>query len=1056
MKKRKSESWLSHWRLFLAALFIGLTSAAWGQEITQNGLIKDQEGEPIIGASVMVKGSKMGVATDIDGQFTLKCAKGSILQISSIGYKPLEVKAMGTPLDLIMVEDTEVLDEVVVVGYGTMSKKHIAGSMSSVDEKLIEEKSPVSVLDALQGAAPGLQIISNSGAPGASSFVSMRGASTFSDEGVTPLFVVDGVIVESIDDISPNDIKRIDVMRDAASSAIYGARAANGVIFITTKTGEQGKPRVDAKYQRSYYSASNKLPQVNAFESRLSMSGSQFNDPSKTLEKFGERTDSVGLQYSTNYYYQDLLLHTAPRDEATLQVSGGNNDFLYRISLGYVGQEGIIRTSYNDRYTANLNVEYSPWKNVKFISRMRLGYNKRNNIKESVFQDAMRRDPDMIIWYPDGDLIPYYSSGGRRNPIAELTEKLDETSRYEGQFYQGLAWTFTPWLRFDANISANYSTSRRVVFSSKTLEGTDNGKNTGSELNQQQWKYSGEAYLTFNKKFGEDHQLTAVAGASFETTRQNETKIGGSYFLSETLHYMNMATVYDLQNVYTSGWDESMIGLFARAVYSWKGRYTLTGVVRRDGSSRFGKNNRWGVFPSVSAAWRFSDEPWMRWSADVLTDAKLRASYGVTGNDRIGRYESLTMYNSGMTYNGVGSVLPASKYGNPNLKWEETKQTNFGIDLSFWGGRAVFTADYYIKKTSDLLADQNLPYTTGYSTIRINLAGIENKGIELSLTAIPVRNRNFNWSTTLNWWKNNNKITKLAREDYITDTAWWVGVGQPAGQWYGYKNLGVYEYDASNAYTPDYATRLTPVFKRDEDDNVIIGLNGQPTLLKYLMPDGSEYDGEVARMKTNGVVVGGGDVIWYNKPDENGNYDGEINSNDQILLGNANPDWYGSWYNSFQYKNFSLSVNFYVSWGGKVWNDLKRYYSSWGGNAHKQTPEYILQGWKYPGEITEWYALSSRARKTNNHSMSLSSQFLEDATFIRLQNIRLSYNLEKKIVEKTPFRSIQAYVYGNNLATWTNYTGFDPEVSGSVLTPGKDSSKYPHSREIGFGINVGL
>lgn len=360
MKKRKSESWLSHWRLLLVALFIGLTSAAWGQVITQNGLVKDQEGEPIIGASVMVKGGKTGVATDIDGKFTLKCAKGSILQISSIGYKSLEVKAMGTPLDLIMQEDTEVLDEVVVVGYGTMSKKHIAGSMSSVDEKLIEEKSPVSVLDALQGAAPGLQIISNSGAPGASSFVSMRGASTFSDEGVTPLFVVDGVIVESIDDISPNDIKRIDVMRDAASSAIYGARAANGVIFITTKTGEQGKPKVDAKYQRSYYTASNKLPQVNAFESRLSMQGNQFNDPSKTLEKFGERTDSVGLQYSTNYYYQDLLLRTAPRDEATLQVSGGNKDFLYRISLGYVGQKGIILNSYNDRYTANLNVEYSP------------------------------------------------------------------------------------------------------------------------------------------------------------------------------------------------------------------------------------------------------------------------------------------------------------------------------------------------------------------------------------------------------------------------------------------------------------------------------------------------------------------------------------------------------------------------------------------------------------------------------------------------------------------------------------------------------------------------
>ena len=356
MEKKNCKLWLSHWRLFLVALFIGLSSSAWGQEITQTGVIQDKEGEPIIGASVLVKGTSHGVATDIDGKFTLKCKNGATLQITSIGYKPMEVKATGKEMDITMIEDTEVLDEVVVVGYGTMSKKHISGSMTSVDEKLLEQKTPVSVLDALQGAAPGLQIISNSGAPGASSFVSMRGASTFSDEGVTPLFVVDGVVVESIDDISPNDIKRIDVMRDAASSAIYGARAANGVIFITTKSGEQGKPRVDAKYQRSYYTASNKLPQVNAFESRLSMSSSDLNNPSKTLEKFGERTDSVGLQYSTNYYYQDLLLHTAPRDEATLQVSGGNKEFLYRISLSYVGQEGIIRTSYKSSSTPKSSI----------------------------------------------------------------------------------------------------------------------------------------------------------------------------------------------------------------------------------------------------------------------------------------------------------------------------------------------------------------------------------------------------------------------------------------------------------------------------------------------------------------------------------------------------------------------------------------------------------------------------------------------------------------------------------------------------------------------------
>lgn len=1058
MKTERCKSESFAWRFLFFALFcIGLVSEVWAQKITQAGNVVDHSGEPLIGVTILVKGQTTGAVTDLDGHFSVSCNKGNTLVFSFMGYKSVEKKATGAKMEVKMVEDTQTLDEVVVVGYGTMSKKHISGAITSVDSKILEEKSPVNVFDALQGAAPGMQIINNSGAPGASAFISVRGASTFSDSGVAPLYVVDGVVVESIDDISPNDIKRIDVMKDAASSAIYGARSANGVVLITTKSGETGKPRVDAKYQRSYYMAANKLPQVNAFESRLSMAATDLNSPSKVLEKFTARTDSVGLQYTTNYFYQDLLFRTAHRDDASLQISGGSKDFNYRMSMGYVGQEGIIMNSYNDTYTANLNVDYSPWKNIKFTSRLRLSYNKKNNIKETVFQDAQRRDPDMIIWYPDGELIPYYSSGGRRNPIAELTQKLDETSKYTASFYQGLTWTFTPWLTLNADVSANYTTSRRVVFSSKNLEGSDNGKNTGSDLTQQQWRYAGEVYLNFNKTFGEDHSLTAMIGSSFETTKQHESMIGGSYFISEDIHYMNMATVKDLAKVYTSGWDEAMAGFFGRAVYSYKNRYILTGLVRHDGSSRFGVNKRWGTFPSVSVAWRFSDEPFMGWASEVLTDAKLRASYGITGNDKIGRYESKTFYTSGAySYNGVGGVVPSSKYGNPNLKWEVTKQTDIGLDLTLFGGRLMLVADYYIKKTSDLLSDLSLPYSTGYDNMRVNLASIQNKGIELSLNAVPVRTKDFSWNTTLNWWKNNNKIIDLAREDYISNSAWLVAKGETAGLWYGYENLGVYQYDASNAWTDDFSTRLNPVFKRDDDGNVIIGLNGQPTLLKYLLPDGSEYTGTVGKMKANGVIAGGGDVIWYNKPDENGKYDDQINSNDQKILGKATPDWYGSWYNTFTYKNFSLGINFYISWGGKVWNDLKRYYSSWGGNTHKQTPEYILQGWKYPGEITGWYALNSRSRKTNNHSMSLSSQFLEDASFIRLQNLRFSYNVEKRFLQKTPFRSIQAYVYGNNLMTWTNYTGFDPECSGSVLNPGKDNSKYPHSREIGFGLNVGF
>ena len=424
-------------RLLLAIFAIGFTLNISPQSIKQEGVIVDQNGEPLIGVSVKVKGAKGGAISDLDGNFSISCPKNSMLTFSFMGFKPEQQKATGNKMKITLFEDSKGLDEVVVVGYGTMNKKHISGSMNSIDAKVIEEKNAVTVLDALQGAAPGMQIVSNSGAPGASAFVSIRGASTFSDDGVAPLYVVDGVPVDDIDNLSPNDIKSIEVMKDAATSAIYGARAANGVILIQTKDGETGTPSVTGRYQHSFYTAARKLPQVNAFESRLSMSATDLNNAARTLEKFSSRTDSVGLQYSTNYYYQDLLLRTGNRDDASMQISGGNKDFKYRASLNYIGQTGIYIASKDRRYISNINVDYQGWKNIAFTTRIKLSYEKRNDVQTSTIKDALRRDPDMIIWYPDGELIPYYSSGGRRNPVAEMTQRLDENYLYKGNFYQG-------------------------------------------------------------------------------------------------------------------------------------------------------------------------------------------------------------------------------------------------------------------------------------------------------------------------------------------------------------------------------------------------------------------------------------------------------------------------------------------------------------------------------------------------------------------------------------------------------------------------------------------
>ena len=1067
MKKKEHKSKSLFWRLSLVLSALILSTNMMAQSITQTGVIVDQNNEPMIGVTVQVKGATTGGITDLDGNFSIKCNKGATLVFSFMGYKTVEHKASGQRMRIEMVEDAQALDEVVIVGFGSMNKKHITGSMTSVDSKILEEKNSVNVFDALQGAAPGMQIVSNSGAPGSSSFVSIRGASTFSDEGVSPLYVVDGVVVDNIDDISANDIKQIDVMKDAASSAIYGARSANGVILITTKSGESGKPRVDVRYQHSFYTVARKLPQVNAFESRLSMAASDLDNPSKTLEKFSARTDSVGMKYSTNYYYQDLLFRTGGRDDASVQISGGSKGFKYRASLNYIGEKGVILESGNDKYTANINVDYEPWKNIKFTTRVRLSYNKVNNIKESVLQDAMRRDPDMIIWYPDGELIPYYSSGGRRNPIAELKQKLDERSTYRGNFYQGVTWTFTPWLRLDADISADYTSYRNLTFSSKYLEGSDNGKNTGADRSQQTWKYAGEAYLNFNKTIAKDHSLNAMVGSSFEVSNQLEYNIAGSFFLSEDIHYMNLATVKDVKNIYTSGWDEAMVGVFGRVVYSWKSRYTITGNLRFDGSSRFGKNNRWGSFPSVSAAWRISDESFMEWSKDWLSTLKMRASYGKSGNARVGSYWRQTYSPVTSTKNlyyqneiGQSSLQPAKRLRNENLTWESKFSTNVGFDLGFFSNRINLTFDYYNDVTKDLIMEVQLPSNAGYSSQYQNLGQTTNRGVELSLNANLVQTKDFYLDFNFNIAFNKNKVDALygANGDEMilsgggTETGsdnYRVFVGQEVGLMYGYVSDGMYSFDD---FTFNPTTKKWDIVTTKDE-------NGVPIV--------TDCSGVLSRA---GGYFGPGHMKLK---DLNG--DGVIDAdNDRKVIGHALPKHTGGFSFNAGWKGFDVTAMFNWSYGNDILNINKVDYTSYTGSkryqnlsndmrlANRFTTIDPVTGLNiYYGE----YANPERLQEINSNASiwhplmnnTITTDWLvEDGSFLRLGVLTLGYTLPKYWTQKFGVKSLRVYATGNNLFCLTGYSGQDPEVntSSSNMTPGYDRSAYPKSRSYIFGLNV--
>jgi TonB-linked SusC/RagA family outer membrane protein len=1037
----------------LAVLLFVASFLAHAQTKNLSGIVTDNAGELLPGVTVVIKGTTQGTVSDIDGKYALRVSENAkTIVFSYIGMKSQEV-TLGNKatINVILEPESVNVDEVVVVGYGTQKKRDLTGSIASVDNKAIEQRQAVNVFDALQGAAAGVQLSSVSGAPGAANNIQIRGASTFDDAGVSPLYVVDNVIVEDIDNINPGDIKSIEILKDAASSAIYGARSANGVVIITTKAGESGAPKIDLRILKSFSSISNKIPQVNAFERIL-------NDASTRgaiLEKYKANNDSVGLINSTNYFYQDLLTRTAVRNDVNFGISGGSDKIKYMASLGYIGDEGVILTSYNNKFTGRFNVDFQISKKLKSMTRLSFSNSKTNSIDEGgVFQTAMRRPPNMILFYPDGSYAPYYDMGGNKNPLQELTARDDLNDRYQATLYQALEYKINKYFSFQTSMTGNFDLRRETTFASKELDSNADEnlrKNSGKDNTIWGKVYQGDAYLSYNQSFGKDHAVNAMIGSSVETGKYEYLNFDGSYFVTESIHTMNMASTLIAG---TTASDYAIAGFFGRLGYTYKGKYLFNSNVRYDGSSRFGKNDRWGLFPSASLGWRFSDESFMDWSNSWLSDAKLRASWGVTGNDRVGYYESQTRYTSGTYfYNGISGVVPVSTYGNPNLHWEETRQLDFGLDLGMFDGRANFTADYYIKETSDLLSNLNLPYTTGYNTMRVNLASIENKGLELSLSGYPIREKNFKWQTSVNWWTNKNKITDLAKENYVQSSYYYVAKGQSAGLFYGYKNLGVYEYDLSNAYTQDYKTRLIPVLQRDNNNNVIIGLDGQPTLLNYTLPDGTIYDGPIAQLSAGGVIAKGGDVIWENMPDANGTLDDKIDDNDRTVLGQANPDWFASWSNTLNYKNFTLSFNFYTSWGGLVYNKLKRYYTSWGGNTHMQLPEYIRTGWIYQGQITNWYAIDTRNRKTINRA-ELSDFYLEDASFIRLRNVRLSYNVDNKFLKNTFIKGCMIYVYGNNLFTWTNYSGYDPEVGGGVLTPGTDNQAYPRKREIGFGVNV--
>ncbi len=1040
-----ARKWLLPFSLFL--LFLLCSMLTFAQAVKVEGTVKDATGNSLPGVTVMVKGTKKGVATNELGRFSIQAEKTDVLVFSFTGFTTKE-ETVGprTTIDLTLLENVSTLNDVVVVGYGTQKKRDVTGAISSVSAKTIEEKQPISIFDALQGAAPGVRVMSNSGAPGEEQDITIRGLSTLSDGGVRPLYIVDGVTMDNINAINPKDIQSIEILKDAASTAIYGSRSANGVIIVTTKRGDDGKPKIDVSFLRTYNKLSNRVPQANRLERQMfDRRGNIGLDP--------KPDDSTSFARNADNDYQKLITQTAVRNQVDLGISGGTKALNFYSSLQYLDEQGIVLNSYAKRFTLRSNIDYRPGKRLSMATRLNFSYQDRNNINEgNVIRQALQRPPGMALYLPDGSYI--YNNGGRRNPIAEAFLRKDISKIYKGVLYQSFDFKVLDPLNLHADVSADVELTRRSTFNSKLLDTNNPQVSSGSDNTAVPVRTQGNVYLSYQRKFRNVHNLTAMAGMNFEKNNQDEVNLAGRLYVTESVETLNAAGQLTLTDIYTTGTVNSLVGFYGRLAYDYKGRYLVNATVRRDGSSRFGADMRWGNFPSVSVGWRFSDEPFLNIGKNsILTDGKIRASWGITGNQAIGNFDAVQQFVFGQYYyNLVSGVRTNDRLGNSNLQWEETAQSDIGIDLTFLNGRAVVVADYYVKNTSDLLYDAPLPLEVGYpGKARTNAGSIQNKGIELGITVYPISTKNFNWMTSVNWTQIRNKITSLPGGDYV-DGIWYVGEGREAGNFYGYEYLGIYQYDESNAYTADYRTRLTPQFQKDAQGNVIIQKNMKPILTGYKTPDGKTYTGDVKQLTTNGTVSKGGDVIWENVPDAKGELNSNIGNEDRQIIGYGQPRWSLGWSNSFSYKRFQLSFTFYGNFGNSIYNENRRNLASFSNSNTTPEPHFIRNMWKYPGQITDSYLggdkIADNFRRGN-------SQFLEDGSFVRLQTARIVYGLPAHLLRRLHMQQMSVSVYGNNLLTWTDYTGFDPEVSQrSVLKPGDDPGKFPRKREIGFGLNV--
>ncbi|QZT37135.1 TonB-dependent receptor [Halosquirtibacter xylanolyticus] len=1042
-------------------IMMAFSFSLYAQTTVIQGIVKDNKGEPLPGVTVHIKGTSIGTITSFNGDYTLKVKepKEKTLIFSFIGFEKQEKKiGDATRVDIVLNTMTTDLDEVVAIGYGTQKKKSLTGSISSVGSKDLANLPTTNVAAALSGKVSGVQITMSEGSPDAKVSIKVRGGGSITQSN-EPLYIVDGFPSEDgINFIDPSDIETIDVLKDASSAAIYGSRGANGVILVTTKSGTKGKTRISYDGFYGVKQISKKMDLMNPYEFVLLQYENQYDEKLENFTNvYGEYDELKGLYQGRDGvdWQEEMFGGNAITQKHKVSINGGNSQTRYNVSYSYDDNQGIMvnsgfkRNSFRLKLDQKINDFLDATVTTSYVNQKTYGmgtsdqtsyFNKMTHIaryrptigKDGKDSDLISQDEDPIFEDENGNVM--------QNPVtsayAETREKTRENLSINGnlraKITKDLTATVTGGMNRSTRINDSFDGERSVT-----------AKRRSSAFGSTQYEvpnsWSAAGTLNYIKTIGEFHKFNLLVGSEVVQTYSRYLKAEAANFPNDDMGLANMG-LGEAQPLRSGISETALQSYFSRLNYNIDEKYLFSFTFRADGSSKFGSENIWGYFPSGSAAWRLSEEAFMQ-NVPHLSNLKVRLSYGTSGNDRIGIDLSKSkMVNDSYGFgNNREVVIVPANIPNPNLKWETTHSMNGGIDVGFFDQRVSLTIDYYKGTTKDLLLNRRVPLTTGYSTQMVNVGETENQGLDFTINTVNVETKNFTWTTNFNISTNKNKVKKLANgQTYFEASAAWsskmnendymIRVGDPLGQMYGYVYDGFYRVD-------DFTKDSTPG--------------------NYVLADGIASERNVA------AAPG---VVKY----KDLNNDGVIDTDDREVIGNANPDFYGGMTNTFSYKNFDLSIFVNFSLGNDVYNANRIYYNQGYQRNNNALAELNGRWTDFDGggqKITNTAALKEMNKDATmpawdgNMVPHFSTFAVEDASFLRINNITFGYTFPKKMMKRVGLNRLRIYGSVNNLYTFTNYSGFDPEVStrnSTGLTPGVDWGAYPRSRTFIMGVNLSL